>query len=113
MAIYLERELVKMHLRVDHDDEDTLIDTLMESAESYCLSYLNRDVFPTLGEMNAAVAAGQVLRSPIIIQPHHVHAMLLLVGDFYARREASSDYVRSELPGPIQSLLKPDRIRQV
>lgn len=105
--------MVKQHLRVDHADEDELIEGLMESAESYCLAYLNRDVFADQQTLDQAVLDGKALRYPIVIQPHHKQAMLLLIGDFYARREASANYVRSELPGPVEALLKPDRIRNV
>lgn len=111
--MYLDIDLVKQHLRVDHSDEDQLIESLKDSAESYCVAYLNREVFADQQALEQAILDGKVLRYPIVIQPHHKQAMLLLIGDFYARREASANYVRSELPGPVEALLKPDRIRNV
>lgn len=111
--MYLDRNLVKLHLRVDHTNEDALIDTLIKSAESYCLAYLNRDVFIDQAALDAALGGEGALHYPMVIKPHHQHAMLLLIGDFYAHREASADFIRSELPGPVEALLKPDRIRGV
>ena len=111
--MYLDSALVKLHLRIDNTDEYALIDVLIKSAESYCLAYLNRDVFIDQAALDEALADERALHYPMVIKPHHQHAMLLLIGDFYARREASADFIRSELPGPVEALLKPDRIRSV
>lgn len=108
----LELSAVKKHLRVDHDEEDDLIKGLIDSAKSRCVAYLNRDVFETAEALQTAVAQGRELKHPIVIEPHHEQAILLLVGDWYHNREAIvSD--KAGLPMVVESLLKPDRIRGV
>lgn len=108
----LELSAVKKHLRVDHDEEDDLIEGLIDSAKSRCLSYLNRDVFETAEALQTAVEQGKELKFPMVLDHHHVQAILLLVGDFYYQREAESE-ARTGLPAAVESLLKPDRIRGV
>ena len=65
----------KLHLRVDHSDEDALIEALMTTATAACADFLNMD------------AADLVVAVPAPIKS----AALLLVGDLYANREAQSD----------------------
>lgn len=104
--------LVKKHLRVDHEEEDDLIQQLLDSAVSRCKSYLNRDVFESVDELQSAMEQGRELNYPIVLEAHHKQAMLLLVGEFYSYREASGA-MKEELPMAVKALLKPDRIRGV
>ncbi len=104
--------LVKKHLRVDHEEEDDLIQQLLDSAVSRCKSYLNRDVFESADALQVAMVQGQELNYPIVLEAHHKQAMLLLVGEFYSCREASGT-MKEELPMAVKALLKPDRIRGV
>lgn len=108
----LELALVKKHLRVDHQEEDDLIQHLIDSAVSRCKAYLNRDVFETDEELQMAIEQGNQLNEPIVLAAHHKQAILLLIGDFYSYREASAT-VKDELPMAVKALLKPDRIRGV
>lgn len=73
MADLLTLTETKLHLRVDHDDEDTLIQGLMAAATAATADYLHAD---SLDDTAAA---------PIKA------AALLLVGDLYANREAQTD----------------------
>lgn len=61
----------KIHLRVDHADEDTYIAGLIDAAEAAVLDYLDVDELPDAGPVMAAV--------------------LLLVGALYENREAMTD----------------------
>ena len=61
----------KMHLRVDHDDEDSYIAGLIDAAEAAVLDYLDVEELPDAGPVMAAV--------------------LLLVGAVYENREALTD----------------------
>lgn len=61
----------KLHLRVDHADEDTYISGLIDAAEAAVLDYLDLDELPDAGPVMAAV--------------------LLLVGALYENREAVTD----------------------
>ncbi|CDM23862.1 hypothetical protein BN940_06976 [Castellaniella defragrans 65Phen] len=63
----------KDHLRVDGDDEDTLIGSMIDAATQAALDYLNLDAIPD--PVPAPVEA----------------AILLQVGDLYANREAGGD----------------------
>lgn len=66
-------ELVKEHLRVDFDDEDTLITAYMSAAHAHILDYCDVD---DIGDISEEIANA---------------AMLLLVGDLYVNREAQND----------------------
>lgn len=74
MAI-VTREEAKLHLKVDQDVEDTLIDLYVAAAEEYIEKYINR-VIPNKNLPTPAV--------PSAIKA----ACLLLVGDMYQNREA-------------------------
>ena len=81
----------KMHLRVDHSDEDTLINSLMQAATAAACDYLNVE---TLG-----------LDAPAPVKS----AALLLVGDLYANREAQADR-QLYRNATYQALLNPYRV---
>ena len=65
----------KLHLRVDHDDEDALIEALMTTATAACADYLNMD------------AADLVVAVPAPVKS----AALLMVAGLYENREDVSD----------------------
>lgn len=82
----------KLHLRVDHDDEDALIAALMATATAACADYLNMP------------AADLVVAVPAPVKS----AALLLVGDLYANREAQGDRQFYKNP-TFENLLNPYR----
>lgn len=108
--MFLDLSVVKQHLRVDHQEEDELIEEMMQSAESRCEAYLNRDIFVSEEALNDAVSSGKILRYPMVITPYHKQAMMLLVGDFYYQRESAKEATQ-HLPNAVLSLLWADRIR--
>ena len=65
----------KLHLRVDHSDEDALIEALMTTATAACADYLNMD------------AADLVVAVPAPVKS----AALLMVAGLYENREDVSD----------------------
>ena len=65
----------KLHLRVDHNDEDALIEALMTTATAACADYLNMDA------ADLAVAVPAPVKS----------AALLMVAGLYENREDVSD----------------------
>ena len=83
----------KLHLRVDHNDEDALIGALMATATAACADYLNME------------AADLVVAVPAPVKS----AALLLVGDLYSSREAVGERQFYKNP-TFENLLNPYRV---
>ena len=83
----------KLHLRVDHNDEDALIEALMTTATAACADYLNMD------------AADLVVAVPAPIKS----AALLLVGALYEQRESQGERPYNKNPA-FEMLLAPYRV---
>lgn len=67
----IDLNTAKLHVRVDGDDEDELIQTMIDAAEAAALNYLNLEALPEAAPVQAAV--------------------LMLIGALYANREAQSE----------------------
>lgn len=83
----------KLHLRVDHNDEDALIGALMATATAACADFLNME------------AADLVVAVPAPIRS----AALLLVGTLYEQRESQGDRPYNRNP-TFEALLNPYRV---
>ena len=83
----------KLHLRVDHDGEDVLIEALMATATAACADYLNMP------------AADLVVAVPAPVKS----AALLLVGSLYEQRESQGDRPYNKNP-TFEALLNPYRV---
>jgi len=83
----------KLHLRVDHDDEDALIQSLMDTAAAACADYLNMP------------AADLVVAVPAPVKS----AALLLVGSLYEQRESQGERQFYKNPA-FEALLNPYRV---
>ena len=83
----------KLHLRVDHNDEDALITALMDTATAACADYLNMP------------AADLVVAVPAPVKS----AALLMVGTLYADRESQGDRAYNKNP-TFEALLNPYRV---
>lgn len=83
----------KLHLRVDHNDEDALIGALMATATAACADFLNME------------AADLVVAVPAPIRS----AALLLVGALYEQRESQGDRPYNRNP-TFEALLNPYRV---
>jgi uncharacterized phage protein (predicted DNA packaging) len=82
----------KLHLRVDHDDEDALIQALMDTATAACANYLE-------------VPAADLVDAPAPVKS----AALLLVGSLYEQRESQSDRPYNRNPA-FEMLLAPYKV---
>lgn len=82
----------KQHLRVDCDDEDTLIQAYVDAAEQYCLERVNRTEVPVGSEL--------VFRQ----------AALLTLGHWYRNRMAVSTVAMSEPPHGVDALIGRHRL---
>ena len=90
----LNLEETKLHLRIDHAEEDALIQALMLTATSAVLDHLN------VGSVNDLEG----------VFPHPVRAAgLLLVSDLYQNRESQTERPLSANP-TYERLLAPYRI---
>lgn len=74
----IDLERVKLHLRVDGDEEDTLIGGYIEAAKSHVAMHCDRELVES-----APVEPAQMGTTPDVEQ-----AILLLVGHWFANREA-------------------------
>lgn len=71
----------KLHLRVDHDDEDDAITAMIDAAELHAANYINapEGLLESLEDSQGDIPAP--IRS----------AVLLMVGDLYLHREAQTE----------------------
>ncbi len=83
----------KLHLRVDADDEDALIEALMATATAACADFLNMP------------AADLVVAVPAPVKS----AALLLVGTLYEHRESQGDRPYNKNP-TFEALLTPYKV---
>ena len=89
MPEYVTLERAKQHLKVEHDEEDDLINGYINSAEAIVI----RECMPF----------GEVMPEPL------QQAVLLYVGDFYANREMMYPGVRLTPSPTIDRLIGPYR----
>ena len=75
MADLITLAEAKLHLRVDHSDEDTAIQAMINAAVAATADYLNMDAEDLDSEAPAPVKS----------------AALLLIGDLYEHREAQAE----------------------
>lgn len=82
--------LMRKHLRVDHEDDDDLIELYAESALAWALWYCDNPALKLVADFPASFKA----------------AILLLLGHSYATREAVViGTITAELPLAVDSLL--------
>jgi uncharacterized phage protein (predicted DNA packaging) len=80
---------VKAHIRITHSSEDSYLQSLLDAAENYVASI------------------GVVEDSPP--QPAIGHAILLLIGHWYANREAATEAPPKAIAFGVDTLLAPYR----
>lgn len=90
----LTLEQAKLHLRVDHTDDDPYITALCAVAQEYIEGILT----PAPTDVTPAPVAPPVTET-------QRHAARLLVGHWYASREAASEKALSEAPMAVRMLL--------
>jgi uncharacterized phage protein (predicted DNA packaging) len=95
----IELSLVKQHLRVDHDDEDVLIQGYIDGALAHIEQHCDREL----------VVGVPVLPEQMGLTKDVMQAALLLVGHWYSNREAvmigSNGVAATEVPLAYERLL--------
>ena len=92
-------EEAKKHLRVEHDDEDDLIQGLITTAREYCEGF-----------QNISLISGEDGGDPPLVSARVKLAMLLLLTHWYEHREAVNiGNITSEVPMGVEALLWQDR----
>jgi uncharacterized phage protein (predicted DNA packaging) len=83
MSQFLTKEQVKLNLRIDHDDEDELIESLIEAAFDAFEQSTNRKLFDV-----GTVIPEDVLNG-IIITDSIIQGAYMLIGHWYSNRETA------------------------
>ncbi len=109
-------DVAMRHCKLELDDTDLqaelpLFSLYLGAAEQSAIDYLNRFVFATQEEMDAAVATGTAGRNPMLVNDAIRAAILLTVGHLYANREdVIVGVAAEEIPIGARHLLRPHRL---
>lgn len=94
-------EQVKFQCRIEHDDEDALLDGYMAAARDHVQMHLDRTIYQ--------LAVPDDDPDGVIDNPSIDQATLLLISHWYAHREAVSESSMTEMPMGTYHLLQPYR----
>lgn len=94
-------EQVKHQCRIEHDDEDVLLAGYIAAARDHVQMYLDRNIYE--------VAIPDDDPDGVIDNPSIDQATLLMIGHWYAHREAVSESSMNEMPMGTYCLLQPYR----
>ncbi|WP_337056301.1 head-tail connector protein [Pseudomonas sp. USHLN015] len=96
-------ELVKQHLRVEHGEEDALIQGYLDAAKAHVEKYCDREI---VAEPTDPDAPPIDLSTQMLLTKDVEQAILLLVGHWYNNREATVLGVSTAaLPFGVEALL--------
>ena len=101
---FVTLEETKAALRIDHDDDDTLLSALIEAATGAVINYLKSAADEYL-DSGGSVPSGEDI--PPVIKT----ATIILVGYLYRNpdQDPDKDFERGYLPAPVTALLYPLR----
>jgi len=102
-------EQAKQHLRVVGDDEDADIQLKLNAATAMALAFLDRAVYASRSELEAASAAGDPGPAPMVADDAVRAGILLILGDLYANREEVVAGIVTRLPTGWRACLLPLR----
>lgn len=105
---FLELSVVRGHCRIDDDftDDDNLLVIFTGAAARYVQTWTRRTLYKTSDEPGFDDDVDRLLLNDDIRT-----AMLLLIGHWYANREAVNiGNITSEVPLAVEALLQPHRI---
>jgi oligoribonuclease (3'-5' exoribonuclease) len=100
----IDLAVVKSHLRVEHDDEDALIQDYTDAAFAAFQDWTNRKLVATETDLPDPVGSSMVITSTI------KQGALLLIGQWYKNREATLIGASvAMIPLATEALWKPHR----
>lgn len=108
----ISEQLISNHLRTDiyADEREYIVGVLLPAAWDFCSRFVNRDVYPNLADMAAAIADPVLMtKAPMVYSPAFRAAVLLVLGHLYRNRESVADSKLIELPLGARALLWPLR----
>lgn len=112
----LELSTIKKHCRVEPDfiDDDALLTLYQDAAARYVEDYTQRKLYRT-AEQIPTDEDGQPIDDYALVYNSAVHAaMLLIIGHWYANREAVNiGNIVAEIPMGTEALLRPYRVMGV
>lgn len=106
----VELKLAIGWVRQEPGADDDNVQVALDGATQSAVDYLNRRVFESTAEMEAAIAAGTAGDNPMVVNAAIRAAILKTTGELYANREDSAAGTVGELPFNARTLLRPHRI---
>lgn len=100
----------KLHLRIDHNFDDSDIQLKLDAAEEQAINFLERKVYATEDDLMLAISSNQAGERPMLINSSFKSAVLLLLGHLYENREEGSNDNTSNVKYGFERLLSPYRI---
>jgi uncharacterized phage protein (predicted DNA packaging) len=102
--------LVKQHIRVDHDAEDTLLETYLLAAEQAVKGHVQRPLYPRLEDMPLPESPAYD-RHQMVVNDAIMTAVMLLTARLYdGRNGGEMGGGDATLPQPVRTLLAPYRV---
>ncbi|MDH2998676.1 hypothetical protein A1D22_02610 [Pasteurellaceae bacterium LFhippo2] len=95
--VKIDIDEIKNYLRIDHDEDDALLDTLAESALEVAQTHIGK----RWGEETTAESVRFTKGIKV--------GCLMYIGHLYANREVVTDYQQYEVPMAISALWNPYR----
>lgn len=103
-------DIARRYCRASPSD-DVILGVLVEAAEGWASSFLNRKVFPDQPSLEAAVAAGDAGDRPLVANPPFTAAVLLIVAHLYDnRQEVVTGTIATQVPFGAEKILWPYRV---
>ena len=103
----IDIDAVKYQCRIEHDDEDLLLDGYIQSSYDHVSAWLGRKLYEQDAPSND--------KTGLIINASVNQACLMLIAHWYANREAVADNMANlaVMPLGVQALLQPYRLMGV
>ena len=99
---------LQLNLEVDDTSEDLLLSSYLSAAKRLASNKVNRHIF--WSESEKPIGSTLIPENAIDATDDICLAVLLLLGHFYANREAASEVVIKNIPLGVSALLEPYQV---